>query len=71
MDRIEPATSMAKHPQSGKPVPNAYIETFVMDHKPGAGGTIGTAPVSRAPTDGYTIMISTTAPLISANAGSS
>jgi tripartite-type tricarboxylate transporter receptor subunit TctC len=41
-------------------------QPFVMDYKPGAGGTIGTAGLARAPADGYTVMISTTAPLYSA-----
>jgi tripartite-type tricarboxylate transporter receptor subunit TctC len=36
---------------------------FVIDAKPGAGGTIATAEVARAPADGYTLLVSASGPL--------
>ena len=38
-------------------------QPFVVDNKPGAGATIGAAEVARAPADGYTLMLSNTAPI--------
>lgn len=38
-------------------------QTMVIDNKPGAGATIGAAEVARAPADGYTLMLSNTAPI--------
>ena len=32
-------------------------QSFVVDNKPGAGATIGTAEVARAPADGYTLLM--------------
>ncbi|WP_376091598.1 Bug family tripartite tricarboxylate transporter substrate binding protein [Roseomonas sp. CCTCC AB2023176] len=37
---------------------------FVVDNRPGAGGTIGAAHVATQPADGYTLMLSNTAPLV-------
>ena len=36
-------------------------QTVVIDNRPGAGSTIGTAYVSEAPADGYTILLTTSA----------
>jgi len=41
-----------------------YGSSFVVDNKGGAGGTIGTAIVKRAPPDGYTILVSSLGPLV-------
>lgn len=38
--------------------------SFVVDNRGGAGGTIGTAAVKRAPADGYTILVSSLGPLV-------
>lgn len=38
-------------------------QPFIIDNKPGAGATIGAAEVARAPADGYTLMMSNTAPI--------
>jgi tripartite-type tricarboxylate transporter receptor subunit TctC len=34
-------------------------QSFIVDNKPGAGATIGTAEVARAPADGYTVLVHT------------
>lgn len=41
-------------------------QPMVLDFKPGAGGTLAASLLARAPADGYTVMITTTAPLYSA-----
>jgi tripartite-type tricarboxylate transporter receptor subunit TctC len=38
--------------------------SFVIDNRGGAGGTIGTAAVKRAPADGYTILVTSLGPLV-------
>jgi len=38
-------------------------QQFVVDNRPGAGATIGAAEVARAAPDGYTLMLSNTAPI--------
>jgi tripartite-type tricarboxylate transporter receptor subunit TctC len=41
---------------------SALGQQVVVENKPGAGGTIGSAAVARAPADGYTILIINTLP---------
>lgn len=38
-------------------------QPVIVENKPGAGGTIGAAEAARAPTDGYTLMLSNSAPI--------
>ena len=38
-------------------------QPFVIENKTGAGGTIGTAFVTKAPADGYTLLLTTSSPL--------
>lgn len=38
-------------------------QSFIIDNKPGGGATIGASDVARAPPDGYTLMLSNTAPI--------
>jgi tripartite-type tricarboxylate transporter receptor subunit TctC len=37
---------------------------FVVDNRAGAAGTIGAAHVAQQPPDGYTLMLSNTAPIV-------
>lgn len=38
--------------------------SFVVDNRGGAGGTIGTTAVKRAPADGYTVLVTSLGPLV-------
>jgi len=38
--------------------------SFIVENKAGAGGTVGTAQVKRAPADGYTVLVSSLGPLV-------
>jgi len=38
--------------------------SFIVDNKPGAGGTLGSAQVKRAPPDGYTLLVTSLGPLV-------
>ncbi len=49
-------------------VGSAMGQGFVVENRPGAGGTVGSDFVSKAPPDGYTLLISTAALPISAGA---
>lgn len=45
------------------PLQQKLGQTVVVDNKPGAGGTIGAAEAARAPADGYTFLLSNSAPV--------
>ena len=49
-------------------VGNAMGQSFVVENRPGAGGTVGSESVAKAPADGYTLLISTAALPITATA---
>ena len=40
-------------------------QQFIIDNRPGAGGTIGSALVAKSPPDGYTLLIQTAASHVS------
>ncbi len=47
----------------GGPLQAKLGQTVVVDNRPGAGGTIGAAVVARAAPDGYTLLLSNSAPI--------
>ena len=49
-------------------VGNAMGQSFVVENRPGAGGTVGSESVAKAAPDGYTLLISTAALPITATA---
>src|SRR5258706_12304126 len=46
----------------GQKLADALGQPVVTDNKPGAGGTLGSAQVAKAPPDGYTILMATATP---------
>ena len=52
----------------GDRLTQALGQPFVVDTRPGAGGTIGSEFVAKSPADGYTLLLSTAATPISASA---
>lgn len=47
-----------------KGLSDALGKTFVIDNRGGASGNIGTAQVTKAPPDGYTLLITSSAPIV-------
>jgi len=47
----------------GPPLADKLGQPVIIDNRPGAGATIGGAAVAQAPADGYTLMLSNTAPI--------
>src|SRR5688572_24234278 len=41
----------------GQPLSETLGQTFVVDNRPGAGGTLGTDILARSPADGYTLIL--------------
>ena len=52
----------------GDRLTQAMGQPFVVDNRPGAGGTIGSEFVAKSPPDGYTLLLSTAATPITASA---
>jgi tripartite-type tricarboxylate transporter receptor subunit TctC len=50
-----------------KEVSQSLGQQFVIDNRPGGGGTIGTNIVARAPADGYTLLVNSTTHLANAH----
>lgn len=48
----------------GQKLAEAFGQPVVVENRPGAGGTIGTEIVTRAPADGYTIMVASPSPIV-------
>jgi tripartite-type tricarboxylate transporter receptor subunit TctC len=47
----------------GPPLADKLGQPVIIDNRPGGGATIGGAAVAQAPADGYTLMLSNTAPI--------
>ena len=71
---IKPVTIIVPWPPGGpsdiaaRPMAKALTEemkqTFIIDNRGGAGGNIGTAMVTKAAPDGYTLLITSSAPIV-------
>lgn len=48
----------------GSKLQQAFGQSFVIDNRPGATGTIGTGQLKRAAPDGYTLMVSSLGPFV-------
>ena len=48
----------------GQKLQEKFGQSFIVDNKPGATGTIGAAFVKRAPADGYTLFVSSLGPFV-------
>ena len=48
----------------GPSLTKTFGQTFIVDNKPGATGSIGAAAVKRAPPDGYTFFVSSLGPFV-------
>jgi tripartite-type tricarboxylate transporter receptor subunit TctC len=48
----------------GPSLTKAFNQTFIVDNKAGATGTIGAAAVKRSPADGYTFLVSSLGPFV-------
>jgi tripartite-type tricarboxylate transporter receptor subunit TctC len=46
----------------------AFGQTFIVENRPGAGGTVGSSYVAKAPADGYTLLMATIGPMSQAPA---
>ena len=41
-----------------------FKQPFIVENRPGAGGTTGTGAVAKSPADGYTLLLTTSSPLV-------
>lgn len=48
----------------GPSLAKTFNQSFVIDNKPGATGTVGAGAVKRAPPDGYTFLVTSLGPLV-------
>lgn len=41
-----------------------FKQPFIVENRPGAGGTVGVTAVTKSPADGYTLLLTTSSPLV-------